>query len=69
MSYAVDQCKIKFTDGQRERMLAMYEYYRYDFSQPSPIASPVSKPTPTPTSDDDGDGEDLCVLLFDRQCK
>ena len=30
MSYAHDNCAVSFTQGQKERMVAMFEYYRLD---------------------------------------
>lgn len=52
MSYAYDNCRNRFTDGQFERMLAMFELYRYDpnvvVSGPPPVAPP---PTPSPVAE------------------
>jgi hypothetical protein len=46
MSYSSDSCKTTFTAGQLERMLAIYENYRYDSS--ARVAS-----TPDDSSKDD----------------
>jgi predicted Zn-dependent protease len=36
MSYAPERCQHNFTPGQQERMVAMYEHYRYDPDAPDP---------------------------------
>ena len=39
-------CRTRFTQGQKERMIAQYELYR--MVQPAPVPVPVSRPVPRP---------------------
>ena len=52
MSYASDSCQHVFSDGQVERMVAMYEYFRFDPSavSPEPTTFPTDAPTHEPTN-------------------
>lgn len=46
MSYAYDSCRQIFTPGQIERMIAMYEHFRYD---PNMVVSAPTDPPVAPT--------------------
>jgi predicted Zn-dependent protease len=58
MSYAADRCQHNFSPGQKERMVAMYEFYRYDPDAPEPQL-------PTPPANTYCD-IDKCKGIFQR---
>lgn len=41
-------CRTRFTQGQKERMIAQYELYR--MVQPAPLPVPVARPVPRPVA-------------------